>query len=106
MAIADSAEPAFRARMGLIFDDLGRLPLTGWRQTADELSALATGAYGAVLRVTQSYRFAGFDRTDTSVTRYLTVTRHRGGPWMIDSSAIAASAIDVDDDPPAHLARQ
>ncbi len=94
LATVDARRPGFRDWMGASFDGLARLPVAGWRQSADALPALASGAYGAVMRVTLSYRFEGFDRSDTRVTRYLTVTRHGGGPWAIAGDGSAAGFTD------------
>jgi len=107
LAPIDTAQSAYLTRMEQVFDDLMKLPLSGWRQTVDPLPAVAHGAYGAVVRVTQRYRLTGFDRGDVVGTRYLTLTR-RGGPWMIAGDGTRAGMADdaqIWDDGPLTVAR-
>jgi hypothetical protein len=83
LATVASANPAFQAAQGRLFDDLAQLPLAGWRQELGAPEPLATGPGGATLRVILHYRLRGFDQHDVTRTEYLSFARRSGSGWVI-----------------------
>ncbi|ACY98615.1 MULTISPECIES: peptidase MA family metallohydrolase [Thermomonospora] len=82
LATVTAAPAPFRNAQATVFDNLTRLPLSGWREELASPVPVAAGRDGAVLEVTLRYRLKGHDRREVTRTRYLTFAR-RGGAWRL-----------------------
>lgn len=77
------ADPGYRTRQEQVFDNLMRLPVTGWRERLGDARPVASRRGRTTLKLTLRYRFKGFDRSDVGRVRYLTVARRDGVGWVI-----------------------
>ncbi|WP_141577175.1 hypothetical protein [Actinomadura sp. WMMA1423] len=91
LATVGDAPAAFQDAHTLMFDNLRKLPLEGWRERVAGTEAMDGGS--AVVRVEVRYRLRGFDRSDVARTRYLTLAP-RGGTWTIVGDGTARGLTD------------
>ncbi|MEU8120277.1 hypothetical protein AB0C21_16350 [Spirillospora sp. NPDC049024] len=80
LASVGDAPAAFRDAQALMYGNLRKLPLEGWRERIVNTEAMDGG--NAVVRIEVRYRLRGFDRSDVARTRYLTLAP-RGGTWTV-----------------------
>ncbi len=90
LAGVDPASPLFRAKQGVLFDNLRQVPLGTWAYTVDAnrefpQTSKRLERYHATLwapQVNMEYRLAGFDDRPTTQQQFLTFVR-RTGHWYI-----------------------
>lgn len=89
LATVDPTGGAFRARQGVLFDNLATLPLASWRETpAGTRPAFAAGD-GWTFRLRLTYRLRGFDRANVVSGRYLTFERRPRAGWVVSGDGTA-----------------
>ncbi|NDU72237.1 hypothetical protein GWI34_06310 [Actinomadura sp. DSM 109109] len=80
LATVGDAPGSFQDAQSLMYGNLRKLPLQGWRERV--VRAEAMDGETAVVRVEVRYRLRGFDRGDVARTRYLSLAP-RGGTWTV-----------------------
>ncbi|MEW2359700.1 hypothetical protein, partial [Spirillospora sp. NPDC029432] len=80
LATVAAAPAGYRRAQAVMFDNLLKLPLEGWRERFTRVASTAGGA--ALVQVDLRYRLRGHDEAPLTRTRHLAFAP-RGGGWVI-----------------------
>ena len=85
LATVDPAAPGLRAAQGRVFDNLRRLPLSGFRYRVRSTGAFPlAGRHQVAVDAELDYALRGYDAAPVTGDAYLTLTR-RDGHWYLSS---------------------
>jgi hypothetical protein len=89
LATVDPSGQAFRAGQAVLFDNLAKVPLEGWKESLADTRPAVAADDGWTARLRLVYRLRGFDRRDLVYTEYLTFDQRHGSGWVISGDGAA-----------------